>query len=87
MLKREYNKKNISKKNQPTTVSTTDFDDKENRVANATINSSNENDKDLFDKMDKVMKNRKKHLNNFYHNARRTKGYFSIIKKLPNIDG
>jgi hypothetical protein len=74
MLKRKYDKKNISKKGQPTTVSTTDFDDKENSVANATINSSNENEKDIFDKMEKVMKKRKKHLQDFYHGAKKTKG-------------
>jgi len=43
-------------------------------VANATINSSNENEKDIFDKMEKVMKKRKKHLQDFYHGAKKTKG-------------
>jgi hypothetical protein len=74
MLKRKYNKSNISKKSQPTTTSTTDFDDNENNMANATINSSNQNEKDIFDKTDIVMKKRKKHLHDFYHNAKKTKG-------------
>ena len=74
MLKRKYNKKNISKKIQPTTESRTDFDDKENSVANTAINSANENEKDIFDKTEKVMKKRKNHLQDFYHSAKRTKG-------------
>jgi len=74
MSKRKYNKNNISKENQPTTTSTTDFDDNENSMANETINSSNQNEKDIFDKTGKVMKKRKKHLQDFYHNAKRAKG-------------
>lgn len=74
MSKRKYNKNNISKENQPTTTSTTDFDDNENSMANETINSSNQNEKDIFDKTERVMKKRKKHLQDFYHNAKRAKG-------------
>jgi hypothetical protein len=75
-----------AKKKQTTAAVTANVDDTDNAMPNGCINARDENDKDLFDKMDKVMKNRKEHINNFYHNTRRAKGYFSIIKKLPNID-
>jgi len=74
MSKGKYNKNNISKNNQPTTASATDFDDNENSVANATLNFSSQNEKDIFDKTEQVMKKRKKHLQDFHHNVKRTKG-------------
>jgi len=74
MSKQKYNKKSISKKNQPTTSSTTGFDNNKTSMVNATINSSSQNEQDIFNKTETVMRKRKKHLQDFYHNAKRAKG-------------
>ena len=70
--KKNYNKKNISK-SQPTTAAGTSFDDNDSSMPNSAINAADENEKE-FDKTDKVIKKRKEHLYDFYHNAKRTKG-------------
>ncbi|CAF1666678.1 unnamed protein product [Rotaria sp. Silwood1] len=72
MAKKNYNKKNIPK-SQSTTTAGNNFDDNDNSMLNPIVNAADENENEFFDKTDKVMKKRKEHLNDFYHNVKRTK--------------
>ena len=71
--KKELQQKNISK-SQSTTAAETNFDDNDNSMPSPAINAADENEKEFFDKTDKVIKKRKEYLYDFYHNAKKTKG-------------
>ena len=58
MAKKNYNKKNISK-SQSTTAAGTNFDDNDNSMPSPAINAADENEKEFFDKTDKVIKKTK----------------------------